>query len=880
MSYFEKILSYANDNGNFAPTALVEFELKLLIDPRNKSPPFVSYKSLQDATIRCQELFRYFETLANPINKQTISFINSTTHLIKELHFKNGIQDKEAKQIYYKKRQHSPIYICADKQSTNFKISLSEEEQSTELQTDYDLIRFKQRFRFPIKDWNIDFTFIKTSSSKIMDAISEIKQKLFVGTDLNSIFAKNAWIWEYADIIEIEFEYRMEDNNPLEISHIHDIIQVVQDSNAESLVVKSHGSATVLETLQDIVGGTSNNGSGKNTLKKILPNAIEINKKQYMEDILPKIDNFYLTDKADGVRTILIINDIVSYYNSEYIIMDIVNPFNIGETIVECELVGDVFYIFDILKYDGVIITDKSFTSRLPIMHMLEGIWEKLEVKNFEKLTSENYSSVIRKTVNNAQPYYVDGIIFTEATKPYRLTKFYKWKPVANMTIDFMAKPCPSNLLGISPYIHKEGMKLYILFSGINASYFNKFNMIKIKYYNNLFMTQNNNYFPVQFCPSDNPMAYLYWYPIDAEPIDSRIVELRYLTGTKSWDLVRIRADRDADVSKLNYFGNDFRVAELIWRNYSNPLTLDILCSKIEEFEKEFYFKVHNSDEHKAVRKFNNMVKLELISRLVTNFTHESWVIDLGCGKGQDLYKYQSLNVRNVLFIDNNENNLCSIIERKYAPEFQSRNPKNQKNFTHRTPSTGIHIKNLDLNEKWSSNSISIKKSHPLVRKIESKLVVCNFAIHYFCHDNDSLDNFINIVDELLPSGGRFMFTCLDGETIYNLLKTSDASIFESWGDKKKYLIKPLFTNKIFRGGEQIEILLPFSNNELYKESLVNLKLVETKFKRKKIMIESKTNFDKYLVKFKENDRNMYKTLDAIDMSYIKLLHCSVYYKK
>jgi SAM-dependent methyltransferase len=256
------------------------------------------------------------------------------------------------------------------------------------------------------------------------------------------------------------------------------------------------------------------------------------------------------------------------------------------------------------------------------------------------------------------------------------------------------------------------------------------------------------------------------------------------------------------------------------------------------------------------------MVKYELLERLATKFTANSWVVDLGCGKGQDLAKYIKMpTIKNTLFIDNNENNLCSIIERKYT--------NNTNN------SLGIFVQNLDLNSDGLANYSKIKANIPMYQKIETKLIVCNFAIHYFVKDN--LDNFIDLVDSMLPSGGRFLFTCLNGEEIYKLLQDNE---FKPWGDGKKYLIKPQFANKKFRGGEDIDILLPFSNNTLYRESLVNLALVEKKLKKKKIMLESQANFgDIYLSKFRESDP-LSSQLDSIDLEYIKLVWFSIYYKK
>lgn len=250
-----------------------------------------------------------------------------------------------------------------------------------------------------------------------------------------------------------------------------------------------------------------------------------------------------------------------------------------------------------------------------------------------------------------------------------------------------------------------------------------------------------------------------------------------------------------------------------------------MLCAKIETFAEDFYFKVHNSDQHKAVRKFNNMVKFNLISRFANNFTDNTWVIDLGCGKGQDLNKYiQMPNIKNVMFIDNNENNLCSIIERKYTYANDARR---------NASALGIYMLNLDLNASAQLNYSAIVHNNIYMQKMDTKLIVCNFAIHYFVK-GDRLDNFLTLVDSMLPRGGRFMFTCLNGAEIFKLLKTDQPGVYQPWGNGKKYLINPCFTNKIFAGGEDIDILLPFSDNTLYRESLVNLKLIEKKLLKKR----------------------------------------------
>ncbi len=899
MLYLEKFIEYSKlSHGKNNNNAFQEFEIKYLLHKDPNAPKFMKFNN--DASIKYkQDLFIHFKSIAlNTSEIQTINFIkqynktNKSSSKIKELQFQNGIQLKELKKFYQKTRLHTPIYLVNN--DNNFKITLNLEEPTEEV-NDYDLLRFKQRFRFVTEYWNIDFTFVITSQTKNIEEIKTIRDKLFINTNIDSIFADNKHIWDFASSIEVEFEY----NKPiqsLEIEYIQHALDIVYDFNLnkhkhETLDVQMPrvsfstvcntnteiNEKNILQNLLSIVTESSYNDNihvSKNTLKKILPNAIEINKRQYFEDILPVIDNFYMTDKADGIRTILIINTNIAIYNTEYKLLGKNFMFPIKETVLECEMIDDMFYVFDILKYNGVVVANQGFSKRLHFMQLLVDTWDKLHIKKFIKLDSQTYAKNIRQFISelnslnnskNNKQYYIDGIIFTSVHK-YNNARFYKWKDIDNMTIDFLVKKCPDNLLGISPYISKPNKELYILFSGIKLKEYKKLNLTKIKYYDIIFNSfMSSDYFPIQFSPSDNTMAYLFWN--DDKHLDGKIVELRYKNN--DWDLVRIRNDRSDDINKKNYYGNHFKVAELIWRNYFNPLSVDDLCANVNDLSTEFYFKKHNSKKHESIRKFNNMVKSEIIQRYSEILKENATVIDLGCGKGQDLFKYANMkNITDVLFVDNNENNLSMLIDRKY--KFTTNHDKN---------SLGIYIKNLDLSKDWQTNLKSIKESHPLLKMGNVKLIVCNFAIHYFTKSADDINNLVALIHSLLAFGGRFIFTCLDGEKIFDLLRRSS---YNKWGDDNKYLIKPNYKKQMFKGGEEIEILLPFSDIP-YKEYLVNLTLVKRCLERKKIMQESVANFGEvYLEKYNQmiSDSTELEPFDDYDLQYIKLLYFAVYYKK
>lgn len=783
--------------------------------------------------ISIHDIFDKFQEICDKTEvSQTINFIKEENFYssIKELYFIDGEQQKDKKRFYSKKRILKPIFINSN--NYDLKLTLSE-ESPIDAVDDYSLIRFKHRISFFLDEWRLDFTFVITSYSKNLETIKNIKSKLF-GNKYIDLFEDNSIKKE------IEFEFIGKDINQFKIDDLLNKLNIQSKSDIISIL------------------NSELNSSG-DTLKKILPNAIEINKYQYFDEVASKIDEFYITDKIDGLRSILYINGQDSFYYDTQ-----TNHINFNsdlkETIVECEKVGDIFYAYDIIKYDDESICNETFDTRIRYLYKLLDKFAQLRIKKFVKLSKENYSDELLKMIDDHdKEYETDGIIFTSSNNKYKETKFFKWKPIENTTIDFLVRKCPNELLGISPYIVKPGKTLYILFCGISIKEYKKLGLSKVKYYNKLFSFINTKYFPIQFCPSDNPNAYLFWE--ENHELDSKIVELIF---DKEWEFIRVRNDRSDDYKKNNYYGNNFRVAEIIFRNYSNPLTKKLLTSSLQDLSKDFYFITNDSQDHKSIRKFNNYVKSQVIDRFEKNMTENSWIIDIASGKGQDLYKFIKLGARNILCIDNNENNLCEIIKRKY-------NYVNNTSFD--DYKTSIFVKNIDINNPYIDNVTKIKNSITIT-KHETKLIVCNFAIHYFVKNASSINNFINFVSSLMPSNSRLIITCMNGEKIFNLLKKE-----KEWGDKKKYYIRSDDLGNKFSIGKEIELILPFSNGNLYKEYLVDIENIIKKFNTKKISLESRIDFKSCIDSFNLDFNSKY-LLDTLDLEYLEFLECLVFWKK
>ncbi len=859
MKYLEKFIKYYNEDDQHKN--LKELELKILIDQRKKEklPKFIN-KISPEETIGISKyiLKKLLRTTDRNEITQTINFISNKINnksYIRQLHFNGGTQIKEKKQSYIKENLHNtPLYIRRNENELCVKISYHSETPIDEDIIDFNFIRYRFRISFTIGVWRADFTFVKTSCSKQLNEMKMIKNKLFAsGIDVNNILDED-WFWNYADIIELEFEFvGGVDLTIEEIGNVLDFIKINKDYD-------------ILDDVHNMIY-LKPKSHDKITLKKILPGAIEINKKQYFTEILPNIENFYVTDKADGVRTLLMINtNFVSYYDDKFHNISNERPEKNntyeGEIVIECEKIDDHFYGYDIIKYNGQSVCHLPFNQRLNILNGVK--CPNLTIKLFTRLTKENYKAELIDIYKKAseKSYHIDGLIFTSANNIYAETKFYKWKPITDMTIDFLVRKCPKELLGIYPYEIKEGQSIYLLFCGISMDNFKKMNLKRVQYYNKLFSHTSAQYFPIQFMPSDKPNAHI-WY-CEYHNLDNKIIELNYDTNDKKWVFNRIREDRVND-QKKHYYGNNYMVAELIWRNYSNPLKFEDLLKSSQEIQKDFYFINENSMVYHCIRKYNNMVKFELIKKFSVE---NSCVVDLGCGKGQDLFKYIKSKISTALFIDINENNLCEIISRKYTY---------CSDKAYAGYKTSVYIQKLDLNMNYLDNLEKIESSGiPLVKQ-KINLIICNFAIHYFIFDKKHMKNIVNMISTLLPVGGRFLFTCLNGQKVHELF--GDNSTTWTAGDSK-YIIEKKYTHKKFTGIEQfIRVLLPFSNGELYTESLVNLDLIKQHFEKKNIRLEYQGCFDSYIGLFQKKYPDLYSLLDDADKRYIKLLNFSVYYK-
>ena len=586
-------------------------------------------------------------------------------------------------------------------------------------------------------------------------------------------------------------------------------------------------------------------------LKQLSNQVIELNKVLYLTTLQNTITNYYITDKIDGLRTLLYLTNSKSYTVSD--VLDSIDITVDDICILDTEKYNNDYYIFDVIVFNGKSLLEEPFEERMKYFSKFQNI-KNIKIKPFIRLTT-NYREQITEFKNDkSKPYHVDGIILTPYDGHYNTMKVYKYKPPDQLTIDFLIKKYPDNLLEDLKYKINKNKTLYVLFCGISKDIFYKLRMNLIDNYQSFFPNIDINhlpkYFPIQFEPSSHKNIYFFWS--DNTKLDGEVGEFLFNIHLKEWDLKKIRYDRKNDVQRGNYFGNNYKTTESIWMALSDPLIIE----NIKE-EPNVYFQEHNNILQKASRNFNSYVKTEILKK----FKNTEWVMDLASGKGQDLFRYSMCGMKNIIFLEIDKLALTELITRKHLFSFDKKYP-NRMN---------ILIQNIDLLDSYKDN---IKKIDNIYTSQNIDLIVCNFAFHYLIKDMDSLQNICKFINHYLKQNGTFIFTAFDGNKIFNLLNKNNGKWIIKVNNQIKYGIKKKYnSNKLEPIGQKIEVLLPFSKNTFYEEYLININTIIKEFSKYNIVLLKNNSFSYFINSYKGN-------MDKDDKTYVDLYHYYIFTKK
>lgn len=724
--------------------------------------------------------------------------------------------------------------------------------------------RIKVRFSADVMpQWRLDITLSKHIPNLIVktEALKLAREKLIADRTVDNFSATAPW--KDVDDIELELEYigAIADfsYDTLKAAVVFIRQQVYDDEIKEAPGQYQEMLYEIAKLVRPQIAHKFKQELG---MKQLSNQVQELNKNIFVQNVLPNITEYYITPKLDGKRTLIYaangkvcaINDTVTELteNKEY--LDSIYVF-------DTEFYNGWYYIFDVLVWDRHVITEDVFAKR--ISHFAEAktrFKTIIKIKAFKPLTHTFKEQIAEMLQKSQELYEIDGIVLTPMNEKYNEMTVYKYKPPEKLTIDFLIKRCPQKLIGLKPFEKRDGATLYLLFCGISFDMFKKFRMELIDRYEDIFPNLNKmhlpRYFPIQFDPSERKYNYLYYHNLtdgDTKDLSDSVGEFTYDMKTQQWKLLRVREDRDIEVKRGNYFGNNFKIAEIIWMNIIDPLI-------IEQMDYKGYFEEHDNDAFRPVRSYNSFVKSTTLKSLCDEKSSK-WVIDLACGKGQDLFRYAAQEIENVLFVDNDIVALQELIERKYSLLSE------HKRGVHSQQSPmNILVKRLDLTRPYAESMRAIEDSYFGLPKCGVGVVVCNFALHYFMSTKKTAKNIFTMISRYLVVGGSFIFTCFSGKAILQRLNGG-----LEW-KKGQYHIKtaaPLIALQPY--GQEIDVLLPFSSGKFYSEYLVNIESVKEDMQSLHMQMEFDRDFASFLPLYARQNKRGHDSLNADDIEFMSL---------
>lgn len=148
-------------------------------------------------------------------------------------------------------------------------------------------------------------------------------------------------------------------------------------------------------------------------------------------------------------------------------------------------------------------------------------------------------------------------------------------------------------------------------------------------------------------------------------------------------------------------------------------------------------------------RKICNIAKKDILRKtcrdLRKNGMGDVCLLDLCCGRGGDLFKWNACKITKVIGIDNHSESIEEA-NRRYSEG-----------------NIGVDV------VFYVDTSLNMDK---YVNSSKMNIVSCNFALHYF--DRGDLVKLVKNVSKVLPKGGYFIGTCIDGDIVRECLDNGD----------------------------------------------------------------------------------------------------------
>lgn len=822
--------------------------------------------------------------------------------LIRQISFEGG---RKSADVDVRKRPLMPPVRVRGRGRLAYNIALSAEEPlgASRISSDKSAIaRVKCRASFPAEAggtaWRIDLTVVRELQaagivSSLPDVVADMFRHRRAMTPANMLSLLRLTNQSEQRRGLFAYEIEIEHAEPREAAKVtaaaltelvHKVLHLANPEYMEDAVYQAevYYVAGLVETAPSRLARFEHEWS----LKQLTPQVTALTRETY-QHMYPPVGH-YLLDKADGVRALASAREgrLLLLAGGQLTTLAPEDKTKLRPVVADGELVGEgkgrTFFVFDVIRVGGDNLGGLGYGDRLArvadAVDALKAYGLNAVAKPVVRITASDPAGLKAQFSSPEiaeRPYGTDGRILVQDGQPYAGTRAFKWKPLRESTIDFLARRAPAELLGKAPFADGKKSQLHILFVGVNSHTFGRFRMSVLPGYGRLFgdRARTLDYFPVHFSPSFAPLAYLYQHPADAPPIDNRVVEMRCTNPAElrrgsplpKWELVRVRDDRDRDVKAGAYFGNDFRTAELTWANYADVFTE----AQLWEGPDPGYFASSKAPMYVAQTAFTSFVKSARIRKELA----AGWAVDFAAGKGQDLARFRAAGVERLVAVDQDWAGLTQLVQRKYTAMRKPRH-KGRRAPRDRSHAMSVIVLGADLAADHKTTADQIR-GLPGFPEVGADGATVNLAIHYFAGSVVSLRNFAALCAAVLAPGKPLIVTAMFGERVHALLEENKVEPGQTWDARfegeLKYSIRRDYQGELTAAGQKIGIILPFSRGEYYSEYLVNTAALVKIFREAGLHLRTKEPFDARFAEFATRNPSMHKRLTPDDFTFLGL---------
>jgi hypothetical protein len=696
-----------------------------------------------------------------------------------------------------------------DLKKFNLRLALSRENVITLKNVNKtNFARYKERISKFTKDklWRYDFT--KVYEIRIKDR-KDIKK----WSDLNE-----------PDRYEIEIEYLNKN-----VSNLNEIILkklefIVEIFSSNITFGRNQLTSEIYDNLDIIKKNGVNNLIFRDITNQ--PKTLEI---QYISLIK---DNYCVTEKNDGDRCLLLKSDLNNKlyfvnHNMEFNLIEQEIKTDLKLSLLDCEFVPESkkIIILDVILYDNEKTYDENLFERLSkIDNFITsyngklGDYEIIKKKFYSEDIFKDSSKIILQDKKN-----IDGLIFVPKNKKY-FNKTFKWKPEKFNTIDFLVKHVSNNTfhlyVGISKNVsHLQNIKIDFNFNQI-------FPELKNCYIKNYFPTKFriHNEPDIHILNSDDPMIK-----------NNTVIEFKYLD--RKWVPLRVREDKTGMYRKGKAFGNDWNVAVSNFNSIKYPITTDMIIGKTEIPVANIHFQNLNQKQKTVnMRRFHSEIKTNLYQKYIQK---NSNILDLACGKGQDIKKFMNCKPKVCIMLDYDNNALFEAYDsaiKRYKNISKSYESKYEFKF-------GLHDISKNINSK--------------LKELEFQdgfdIITCNFAIQFILESGTKFKSFIKNITNNLNSNGKFIITHFNSNIVFEMLNKKDIIEIKDDDETKVFTIKKLYSNKkLLKYGQKISV--DINSIGCHDEYLVNFENLVEELEKNNIKLIENCNFSDIETKINLNE--------------------------